>query len=449
MKGIWFIGTSPIFASASILFGQTVAVGPIEYDSTLSEILVMTEAHCGDPTQFPDECGEDTNGDGVPDSFPDPCQEYFTYSPVVGDIAVTTIDHPSGQGFCPVPDMEKNRTRSFLGASDDGTAAAINVDYFHRARAGSGNGLQSRTDVTLIFEVPTGDCVNYLISGDYSPNGHGVARFEFTLKNLGTAEVLYSGASEVNDFSGTLSAGSLSNQSGSVTGCLDAGSYELYVSAVVGDLIGFEAVDPEGEGAICISFWESGGSAPDCSDIDGDGIPNLPTAIESGESITGEFDGSLDGSSTCDADVTADQFYLLTTTENSLVRVDTCGSTADTALAIYDSEGTELHCNTTCGGDPCSDPAACIEYQVDAGNYLIRVAKEPSALAGGSNSFTLSALIEPILCPADLNGDVEVGVEDLLALLAAWGTPNADIDGDNDTGVSDLLILLADWGPCS
>jgi subtilisin family serine protease len=54
-------------------------------------------------------------------------------------------------------------------------------------------------------------------------------------------------------------------------------------------------------------------------------------------------------------------------------------------------------------------------------------------------------------CPADIDGDGEVGVVDFLALLAAWG-PNpghpADIDGDGEVGVVDFLALLAAWGPC-
>ena len=54
-------------------------------------------------------------------------------------------------------------------------------------------------------------------------------------------------------------------------------------------------------------------------------------------------------------------------------------------------------------------------------------------------------------CPEDLNGDNEVGIEDLLALLAAWGTDPGgppDFDGSGDVGIQDLLQLLAAWGPC-
>ncbi|MCZ6611021.1 MAG: hypothetical protein O6941_00170, partial [Planctomycetota bacterium] len=54
-------------------------------------------------------------------------------------------------------------------------------------------------------------------------------------------------------------------------------------------------------------------------------------------------------------------------------------------------------------------------------------------------------------CPWDLNGSGDVGILDLLALLAAWG-PNpgdpADFDGDGIVGILDLLTLLANWGAC-
>ena len=55
----------------------------------------------------------------------------------------------------------------------------------------------------------------------------------------------------------------------------------------------------------------------------------------------------------------------------------------------------------------------------------------------------------PVACPADLDGDGEVGINDFLMLLAAWGTPAGDVDGDGDTGIGDFLDLLAAWGPCA
>ncbi|MCZ6542375.1 MAG: FG-GAP repeat protein, partial [Planctomycetota bacterium] len=67
--------------------------------------------------------------------------------------------------------------------------------------------------------------------------------------------------------------------------------------------------------------------------------------------------------------------------------------------------------------------------------------------AGAAYIFDLAAC----LCPADLDGDGTVGILDLLALLAAWGTDPGgppDFDNDGTVGILDLLTLLAIWGPC-
>jgi hypothetical protein len=53
-------------------------------------------------------------------------------------------------------------------------------------------------------------------------------------------------------------------------------------------------------------------------------------------------------------------------------------------------------------------------------------------------------------CPGDANGDGTVDVDDMLGVLAAWGTadPVHDLDGSGDVGVEDLLIVLGAWGVC-
>ena len=54
-------------------------------------------------------------------------------------------------------------------------------------------------------------------------------------------------------------------------------------------------------------------------------------------------------------------------------------------------------------------------------------------------------------CPADIDGSGAVGVDDLLALISAWGPCSgcdADIDGSGAVGVDDLLALISAWGPC-
>ncbi len=55
-------------------------------------------------------------------------------------------------------------------------------------------------------------------------------------------------------------------------------------------------------------------------------------------------------------------------------------------------------------------------------------------------------------CTGDLNGDGNVGVEDLLSVLDQWGVCgyncSADLTGDEHVGVDDLLVLLGAWGAC-
>ena len=66
--------------------------------------------------------------------------------------------------------------------------------------------------------------------------------------------------------------------------------------------------------------------------------------------------------------------------------------------------------------------------------------------------FNMVGTVEVSLpCPADLNGDGEVGPADLAMLLAAWGICAdcpADLSNDGEVGPLDLATLLASWGPC-
>lgn len=79
-----------------------------------------------------------------------------------------------------------------------------------------------------------------------------------------------------------------------------------------------------------------------------------------------------------------------------------------------------------------------------AGEYLITVRATGDHV--GAYSFVVNAARV-----ADLNGDCQVDVLDLLILLGAWGTCPArgdcpaDINGSGGVDVQDLLMLLGDW----
>jgi hypothetical protein len=78
------------------------------------------------------------------------------------------------------------------------------------------------------------------------------------------------------------------------------------------------------------------------------------------------------------------------------------------------------------------DPGAVVEAGVDAVELRLLDCKEPDD------------------CPADLNGDNEVNITDLLGLLACYQDPCAegDLNGDGNVDITDLLLLLSLWGLC-
>ena len=51
-------------------------------------------------------------------------------------------------------------------------------------------------------------------------------------------------------------------------------------------------------------------------------------------------------------------------------------------------------------------------------------------------------------CPGDVNGDLQVDVEDVLELIGNWGTndPDSDVDDDDDVDTDDLLLVLSQYG---
>lgn len=54
-------------------------------------------------------------------------------------------------------------------------------------------------------------------------------------------------------------------------------------------------------------------------------------------------------------------------------------------------------------------------------------------------------------CPADLDEDLLVSVNDLLIVIAQWGSSASlgDINNDGMTNVDDLLLVIQSWGACS
>ena len=74
-----------------------------------------------------------------------------------------------------------------------------------------------------------------------------------------------------------------------------------------------------------------------------------------------------------------------------------------------------------------------------------------SVVEAGVDGFTLRSVVCDAACVWDLDNSGDVGINDFLDLLAAWGpSPGGppDFDGDGVVGITDFLELLANWGPC-
>ena len=99
------------------------------------------------------------------------------------------------------------------------------------------------------------------------------------------------------------------------------------------------------------------------------------------------------------------------------------------------------------GGDPtgaCCFGADCFvttqaECNGNGGEYV-----------GDDTTCGANTCGSPSTCDADINGDGNVDVSDVLAMVSAWGTndPDADVNGDGTVGVADLLLVIDGWGPC-
>ena len=107
------------------------------------------------------------------------------------------------------------------------------------------------------------------------------------------------------------------------------------------------------------------------------------------------------------------------------VRENTAGITGG-GLNFFESENATLTSSTVCSNGP---------NQV-AGAYT-----------GNDNSIGDSCGVS---CPADVNSDGVVNVNDLLEVVASWGVCScpADINGDGEANVTDILLVIAAWGDC-
>ena len=123
----------------------------------------------------------------------------------------------------------------------------------------------------------------------------------------------------------------------------------------------------------------------------------------------------------------------------------------DGVCLVETTDGTGDHIylfDEVVGPDGTFVPAHVYRYTSSCGNFAIGEFDPESEDAVDTPGSENPAC--PSNCPADVDGDGVVNVNDLLAVIGGWGgsDPALDIDGDGIVAVNDLLALIGAWGPC-
>ena len=147
-----------------------------------------------------------------------------------------------------------------------------------------------------------------------------------------------------------------------------------------------------------------------------------------------------------DCTITADHtFEMCESAQDAYIRIyiNGCGWADGDEFAVGDDE-----CP---GSPPNADPLITVPLEAGTSYWIELGTWRPDQPWGAPNiPFRFLVTVELEHCEGDTDGDMTVGILDLLGLLAAWGSndPVFDLDGDGTVGISDFLAMLAAWGPC-
>jgi hypothetical protein len=88
----------------------------------------------------------------------------------------------------------------------------------------------------------------------------------------------------------------------------------------------------------------------------------------------------------------------------------------------------------------------------DGVNELVTIGGGPALRSRGIAPMLSLRDVDNASCPGDFDSTGDVGIDDLLTLLAEFSSCSencqSDIDGDNDVDIDDMLSLIGVWGPC-
>jgi hypothetical protein len=133
------------------------------------------------------------------------------------------------------------------------------------------------------------------------------------------------------------------------------------------------------------------------------------------------------------------------------VTVSLCGADFDAKLAVYVGCPSEAGTAIACNDDFCGTSPQVTFFNPQITLYRIRVGGANGA--AGTATMVITCTPAPT-CPADINDSGAVDIDDLLAVISAWGntgkagTVAGDVDANGTVDIDDLLAVIGAWGKC-
>jgi len=116
----------------------------------------------------------------------------------------------------------------------------------------------------------------------------------------------------------------------------------------------------------------------------------------------------------------------------------------------FESQG--MHLNCTFDGNTAGVSGGCISMTCDCSaadvQSTVLCNSQPNHIEGPWNNLGDNTVCA--ICTGDVTADGEVGVNDILAIISAWGgcVCVEDLTSDSAVSVEDLLIVLEHYGAC-
>jgi hypothetical protein len=149
--------------------------------------------------------------------------------------------------------------------------------------------------------------------------------------------------------------------------------------------------------------------------------------------------------------VGSDVWWRYTGECDGMATLSLCFSAYNTKIAVYQFG---ITCPTganqaiACNDDSCTNKSVVTFPLADNNFYRVRVGGFNGAQ--GTGQLLLTVECDPD-CPSDTNGDGATDVQDLTAVILAWGTNDAaaDVNDDGVVNVQDLTEVILAWGDCA